>query len=180
MKNIVSWVCLLALLVCGCGKDEMSRHETVTSMGRVFTTSFEKDGSRTYLADDRSSRWTAKDLISLFDGSTLNLKYEFQGEKGATSGDFYMLSKPEGTGSTLATNYAVYPYSDNITITDNGTITTTLPAIQPYAQNSFGLGANTMVAVTQDADDTFLTFKNVCGCLMLQFQLCQYKIRHVR
>jgi hypothetical protein len=47
-------------------------------------------------------------------------------------------------------------------------ITTILPSEQHYANNSFGLGDNTMLAVTQDTHDTFLNFKNVGGCLKLQ------------
>lgn len=65
----------------------------------------------------------------------------------------------------MAANYAVYLYDSAIKISGSGVITATLPAEQSYAENSFGLGTNTMVVVTQDTDDTFLKFKNVCGYL---------------
>ena len=43
MKNLVSFVFLLALLVSGCSEEEMFRHGTsVSEEGRIFTTSFEK------------------------------------------------------------------------------------------------------------------------------------------
>ena len=45
----------------------------------------------------------------------------------------------------------------------------TLPAVQTYAENSFGRGANTMLAVTENVEDTFLAFKNACGYLKLKF-----------
>jgi len=168
MKNTLWMSILLALLVSGCSQEEMLKHTSSASGGRVFTTSFENDESRTYLEDGKYSRWTEGDRISLFDASTLNNQYLFAGDTGDSGGTFFMLSKPEGTGTTLATNYAVYPYDKDMTISSKGTITLTLPSIQHYAENSYGLGDNTMVAVTENTDDTFLSFKNVGGCFKLQ------------
>jgi len=169
MKNTLWMSILLALLVSGCSQEEMLKHTSSASGGRVFTTSFENDESRTYLEDGKYSRWTEGDRISLFDASTLNNQYLFAGDTGDSGGTFFMLSKPEGTGTTLATNYAVYPYDKDMTISSKGTITLTLPSTQHYAENSYGLGDNTMVAVTENADDTFLQFKNVGGCFKFQF-----------
>ena len=169
MKNVVSFIFLLALLVSGCSQEEMSKHGTSsTSEGRVFTTSFEQNDSRTYVEDGHLSRWTEGDRISLFDASTLNCQYLFAGDTGDSGGTFFMLSKPEGTGTALSTNYAVYPYSENVKMTEDGVISVTLPSEQHYAENSYGLGDNIMVAVTENADDTFLKFKNVGGCFKLQ------------
>ncbi|MBQ8520421.1 MAG: hypothetical protein IJ456_03380, partial [Bacteroides sp.] len=169
MKNVVSFIFLLALLVSGCSQEEMSKHGTSsTSEGRVFTTSFEQNDSRTYVEDGHLSRWTEGDRISLFDASTLNCQYLFAGDTGDSGGTFFMLSKPEGTGTALSTNYGVYPYSENVKMTEDGVISVTLPSEQHYAENSYGLGDNIMVAVTENADDTFLKFKNVGGCFKLQ------------
>jgi len=168
MKNIVSFIFLLAMLVSGCSQEEMFRNGTSASEGRIFTTSFENDESRTYLEDGRFSRWTEGDRISLFDANTLNNQYLFGGKTGDTGGTFFMLSKPEGMGTALSANYAVYPYDKDMTISSKGVITLTLPSTQHYAENSYGLGDNTMVAVTENADDTFLQFKNVGGSFKLQ------------
>ena len=169
MKNLVSFVFLLALLVSGCSEEEMLRNGTSASgEGRTFTTSFEKNESRTYVENGVYSRWTEGDRISLFDASTLNNQYLFAGDTGDSSGTFFRLSKPEGTGTTLSANYAVYPYDKDMTISADGLITLTLPSTQHYAENSYGLGDNTMVAVTEDVDDTFLKFKNVGGCFKFQ------------
>ena len=169
MKNVVSFIFLLALLVSGCSQEEMSKNGTSsTSEGRVFTTSFEQNDSRTYVKDGHLSRWTEGDCISLFDASILNCQYLFAGDTGDSGGTFFMLSKPEGTGTALSTNYAVYPYSEDVKMTEDGVISVTLPSEQHYAENSYGLGDNIMVAVTENADDTFLKFKNVGGCFKLQ------------
>ena len=81
MKNLLSFICLLALLMSGCTQEEMLRNGTSASgEGRTFTTSFEKIESRTYLEDGRLSRWTAGDRLSLFDGNTVNSQYLFAGD----------------------------------------------------------------------------------------------------
>ena len=169
MKNLVSFIFLLALLVSGCSQEEMLKGVTSASSGRIFTTSFEQKDSRTFVKDGYLSRWTANDRISLFDSNTQNLEYKFDGETGDSEGTFSMVNISGGTGSSLTSNYAVYPYSKDVQIAADGKITTTLPSEQHYAENSFGVGDNTMVAVTQNTDDTFLTFKNVCGGLKFQF-----------
>ena len=169
MKKLVSFISLLALLVSGCTQEEMLRNDTsVSGEGRTFTTSFENNESRTYLENGKYSYWTEGDRISLFDGNTLNQQYIFSGETGDDSGTFFTLSKPEGTGMALNTNYAVYPYSENVKISSKGVITVSLPHEQHYAENSYGLGDNTMVAITENVNDTFLLFKNVGGFLKLQ------------
>jgi len=168
MKNLVSFIILLAILVSGCTQDEMLRNGTSASGGRIFTTSFESDESRTYVEDGHLLRWTAGDQISLFDGNTLPLQYQFKGWTGDNAGTFYMVSKPEGNGSPLNHNYAVYPYAQDVKVSKEGVLTATLPSKQHYAMNSFGLGDNTMVAVTRNVDDLFLNFKNVGGFLKLQ------------
>ena len=166
MKKHLSLILLLAILVSGCSQEEILRNESVN--GRTFTASFEQNESRTYIEEGNLLRWTKGDQISLFDGNTLNRQYKFDGETGANAGTFSIVNTPYGSGNSLTANYAVYPYASDITISDYGVITANLPATQTYADNSFGLGANTMVAVTEDTNDTFLNFKNVGGYLKLQ------------
>jgi len=169
MKHTL-WICfLLALLVSGCSQDEMLRHDTSASgKGRTFTTEFEQNDSRTYLEDGLYSRWTEGDLIALFDGNTLNRQYRFDGKTGDKSGTFSIVETPSGTSNALSTNYAVYPYASDVEMSDGGVMTVTLPAEQSYAPGSYGLGANTMVAVTHNVYDTFLKFRSVGGCFKLQ------------
>ena len=168
MKNIITYIFLLTLLVSGCSQEEMPMNEASASGGRIFTTEFEQNESRTYVENGRSLRWTADDRISLFDGSTLNRQYKFDGKTGDSGGTFSMVDKEFGTGNLLTANYAVYPYNSGMTIMENGVITTFLPTLQHYAPNSFGLGDNTMVARTHNVYDTSLKFKNVGGSIKLQ------------
>ena len=166
MKNILSILFLFALLASSCSEDELVRNQSSKSL--KFTASFEENESRTYMGEGNLLRWTAGDQISLFVANALNQQYQFEGKTGANSGYFKKIGNSFGTGNDLNCHYAVYPYASDIEITESGVINATLPAEQNYAENSFGLGANTMVAVTQNTDDTFLKFKNVGGYLKLQ------------
>lgn len=168
MKNLFRLLAPLALVLSGCVYEELPNNELVQSEGRIFTASLEQDETRTYVEEGNLLRWNAGDQISLFDGNTLNRQYKFDGETGDNSGTFSIVNDPYGSGNDLNANYAVYPYASDIKITEAGVITVTVPAEQNYAENSFGLGANTMVAVTENHDDTFLKFKNVGGYLKLQ------------
>ena len=167
MKNILSFLLPFAILISGCSQEELKNGKLDLQDGRIFTASFEQDQTRTYV-EDGYLRWTAGDQISLFDGNTLNRQYKFDGETGDNSGTFSIVNAPYGSGNDLTANYAVYPYASDVKITETGVITATLPAEQAYAENSFGPEANTMVAVTQNVDDTFLKFRNVGGYLKLQ------------
>ena len=168
MKNLFRLLAPLALVLSGCVYEELPNNELVQSEGRIFTASLEQDETRTYVEEGNLLRWNAGDQISLFDGNTLNRQYKFDGETGDNSGTFSIVNAPYGSGNDLNANYAVYPYASDAKITESGVISITLPADQNYAKNSFGLGANTMVAVTENHDDTFLKFKNVGGYLKLQ------------
>lgn len=170
MKNLLSLIGLFVIIVSGCSQDD-ALNQFASSNSKKFTASFETNESRTYIEEGKWLRWTKGDQISLFEGNSLNSKYQFDGETGDNTGTFSKM-KPSspvfGTGTNLSSYYAVYPYASSMNITESGVITANLPAEQSYAVNSFGLGANTMVAVTQNTDDTFLKFKNVGGYLKLQ------------
>ena len=168
MRRYFSLLCILALLVGCYNTDEQLINEQIPSDGRIFTASFEQNDTRTYVEEGNLLRWNAGDQITIFDSNTLNQQYQFDGETGDNGGTFSKVSNSFGTGNDLNCHYAVYPYNKDIKITETGVITANLPAEQSYAENSFGLGANTMVAVTKDVDDTFLKFRNVGGYLKLQ------------
>ena len=168
MKSFLNLFLLLSLLLSSCSEDDLVNNQLVSANSLKFITSFEENESRTYIEEGNLLRWTEGDQISLFVGNTLNQQYLFDGETGDNSGTFTRINGTFGTGNDLSANYAVYPYSPKVKITEEGIITSILPSEQSYAVNSFGLGANTMVAVTQDTYDTFLKFRNVCGYLKLQ------------
>ena len=156
-------------LFCACTQsDNMAPSDKQSAT--LLTAGFGEDvEARTYLEEGLYMHWHADDRITTFYGNTLNCEYRFLGKTGDTSGQFQLVADGTlGTGNNLDKNYAVYPFDANTTISDLGAISCTLPTTQSYAPNSFGIGANTMVAVTKSVEDTFLAFKNVGGFLKIK------------
>ena len=122
--------------------------------------------TRVYATPELYLRWHADDRISIFNRNTGNQEYRFTGETGDNAGGF---SRVQGgsseTGTALENIYAIYPFQASTRISETGVIGVTLPAEQPYAENTFGPGANTMASATTD---NLLIFKNVGGYLMLK------------
>ena len=169
MKRLLT---LLVLVLCSCtetfvGK-EIARpnNEILPDLTAVFA---DEEATRTYVENGKYLRWHEDDRITAFYGNTLNRQYKFNGTTGDNSGTFSLVPSGElGTGNAFNHIYALYPYNADARITDEGLISLTLPATQTYAENSFGIGANTMVAITENLEDTFLAFKNACGYLKIK------------
>ena len=119
--------------------------------------------SRTYVDAQKKLHWTKGDLITIFHGLLEPLKFGFRGETGATSGTYYNVDgifyAPD---QSAPNNVAIYPYSADHQLNDSSrAVTLSMPAVQTYAEDSFSLNVNTMVAVTSNVNDLALYFKNV-------------------
>lgn len=169
MRKIFGILPLAAVIIAGCAVSEPEGME-ITSPS--FYASFEEHNvaeTRTYVDDKLTMRWTKNDEVSIFVGNTLNQEYKYSGETGANSGSFTPISSPGFVAADpLTANYAVYPYVSTNEMDASGKMTLTLPAVQDYAVNTFGLGANTMVAATENKSDMLLQFKNLCGYFVLR------------
>lgn len=177
MKNILTVSLMAILTVCGCQVKELNE---VISVSKSFTATIEDnlDGAetRTSLDENGNVRWKRGDQVSIFAGSTVNEQYQVtDASDGKTSAGF---NKVTGSGfvggGEIDNNVAFYPYAASAEIAKNGSAyvisDVTLPAVQHYAEDSFGNGAFPMVAVTNDTDDMLLKFKNVLGGLKLQLK----------
>lgn len=134
----------------------------------LYYASIEQPAPETKVYADSQMRvlWNANDSIAIFEKNAYPKKFRFQGQTGDNAGTF---QDAEGfvfyTGNELDYYYAVYPYapSSKLKINNDGDIITlSFPEEQTYLENSFGIGANTMISVTNDMG---LKFKNVCGYL---------------
>ena len=155
-------------LLAACSIREMDIQPPIQDVV-VFFASFEQpseNGTRVYANEDLLLRWTADDRVSIFNRNTYNQQYAFTGETGDNAGGFRKVESDEFmTGNAISNIVSVYPYQMSTKIAENGSISVTLPAVQAYAENTFGLGANTMASVTSD---NFLQYKNVGGYLVLK------------
>ena len=173
MKKLSIFAALLAIVMVGCAEnqlDNIEANESAVVEPTDLTAGFaDEEQTKTYVENGKYLRWHEADLITAFFGNTLNRQYKFKGKTGDNSGTFKLVPDGElGTGNALEAIYALYPYNEDATISDEGVMNITLPATQTYAEDSFGKGANTMIAVTAGVEDTFLGFKNVCGYLKLK------------
>lgn len=166
MKRYIIY--LLSIIVfISCSKEQ----DTITNNGVNYSPKFyaEIDNTltRTYVNDALKVCWNENDKLSVFT-STENQLYQFDGNTGDSEGTF---SKVESYSSStdkdapVDANYAVYPHSEETIISSDGTLTLVLPQNQVYVKNSFGVNSNPMIAVTENRNDTYLSFKNICGYL---------------
>ncbi len=168
MKRFALYLGLATALVASCSIQEKD-FQTPQQDDVIYYASFEQpaeEGTRVYANEDLLLRWTADDRVSIFGKNTYNQQYKFLGETGDNSGGFSKVDVAEYvTGNPISHTVSVYPYQSSTKITEDEVVTLTLPAEQHYAENTFGLGSNTMVSVSED---NFLQYKNVGGYLMLK------------
>lgn len=121
--------------------------------------------SRTFVVRDQHVLWQTDDAISYFAG-TMKAKYVYTGVRGVTTANFDLVE--ESNISRILYTNAVYPYDADASCEHVGGVdqlSVNYPAVQNYAVDSFGNGANLMVAVGANPGeyDKNLHFRNACG-----------------
>ena len=139
--------------------------ENITGEYNYIYADIAEDETKTFVRNNIEVCWHAEDAISSFCFTTYNAEYTFTGNDGDRGGMFY--GNSTGSGSSLNNFYAIYPYNANASIKSEGKISTTLPYVQNYVEDSFGKGTNLMAAVV-DSSSKSLYFRNVCGFLKLK------------
>ena len=159
-------IIIAAFALAGCSMEDI----TIAPKCDIYYASFEDFGeeSRTYVDENVKLLWHEDDRISLF-RTTLNEQFKFTGATGDNSGGFALIESDEWvTGNVVSTNYAVYPYDATTKLSNDEIIQLTMPAVQHYAENSFGRGANTMVAASENTSSKFLPFRNLGGYIIVK------------
>ena len=175
MKRVFILCSMLSLLV-GCSNDFEETNQQpvggVSASGLPTTISAsvpefdeEEEVSRTKVVRDQHVLWQNSDAIAYFANVT-KAKYVYNGRDGVTSASFDLVEE-SGISRILYTN-AVYPHDAATGCTFVGTdeqLSVVYPAVQSYAMDSFGKGANLMVAkgTTAYGRDENLAFRNACG-----------------
>ena len=167
-KFFISMVALLALV--SCSKNDALETPDYTGDDLVFKASFEGADSRVSISESGDGfklAWSANDELAIYTRKT-KTRYAYN------SDDDVFTRVSNNVGPALPSNYyAVYPYiAASQSIGDDGAASLELPSKQFYAEKSFGVGANTMVAACPkpaEASSTpiSLEFMNVCGYLRL-------------
>ena len=164
--TLISSICI----VLSCTMEDVLVSSQNDVIDDIFYATFEDYGvgSRTYLDSNVKLLWHEDDRISLF-RTTLNEQFRFTGSTGDNSGGFSLIENDDWvTGNEISTNYAVYPYDASTRLSNEEIIHLSMPAVQNYAENSFGRGANTMVAASESSSSKFLPFRNLGGYLIIK------------
>ena len=165
MKKLLILAGCAMMLALSCAKETDAPE--MLQKGDIFYAAIEDVDSKVFADDQLRVLWHQNDLISIFNKYTYNKQYKFNGNTGDNAGSFSEVPSSDFvTGNTLPLVYAIYPYNEGTSISNDGVINLTFPATQTYSKNSFGIGANPMVSVSEDHN---LLFKNVGGYLMLKF-----------
>ena len=173
MKKGIFLPSLIGLLALSCTVQEIEPqtppYEPAPGDDVFYASLAPESDTKVYVDEHVKTLWDENDQISIFNNSTQNLKYEFMGKTGDNAGYFKRVTEESGTrAESDKLVCAVYPYQEFTTLDDSGVLTLTLPKKQTYRENSYGLGANTMVSTT-DGKNNLLRFKNVGGYLVLKF-----------
>ena len=179
MKKIFYFLSALALFACDKAEDFGQPVQGGVASGElpeviyatVADNNDKSDKTRTVVAKDGNSiLWNAGDNITYFFDFFHGAQYKYNGEDGVAKAEFDKIT--QGTsGFELSRSYAVYPFEVSAScIQDNGVekLQVFYPAEQNYMPNSFGRGANVMVAAGEHALDDNLRFRNACGYLIIK------------
>lgn len=167
-KNVVL-AGIFVMLLTACNSEQLQEPPTSDksdSTNFYAVAESPEPDTKVYADESLKVLWNADDRIAIFNKYTYGFEYRFNGVEGATAGSFSQVPNEDFvTGNALPLVYAVYPYDEITSINNSGVLSLSLPETQLYKENSFGIRANTMVAVSEDNN---LSFKNLCGFLVLK------------
>lgn len=169
MKKIFTYILvvtsLLSLFSC-IQREDVSIEDVKVDM--VFSATV-SDGHMTKTVIDgelgdsyRNTLWLPEDSIAIM-GKNRAYVYKFVNIR--TEADEVGIF--DGSSSQNSVYYALYPYSADARNTNN-VFRVYIPSQQKYTPGSFASGAAPMVAKTANGEEGMLSFKNLCGVLVLK------------
>ena len=126
--------------------------------------------TRTYVTTNKNVLWESGDAVSIFYGIMQNARYVYKGDYPDTKVEL-KLDEQGTAGAQHNYSRGIYPYDPNVTVETQGDVDkihVTYPAVQTYAPNSFGRGANLMIATGDNPAGEMLHFRNACGYLVIK------------
>ena len=169
---------LVAMLLAACTTDETQDVAVNFEAPDTITVSFEdSDDTRIQLNEAQKTVWTKDDLVSVFYRSNANQKWQYQGETGERTGNLKRVANAEGT-QELSNIVVVSPYNENYYINPKtNNVQASLPAVQTYLKDSYGLDGNIMVS---QSEYNQFSLKNVCGWLKIQLTGNGEKVQSIK
>ncbi|MBR4045555.1 MAG: leucine-rich repeat protein [Alistipes sp.] len=178
MKRLLLFA-VVATLFAACTQDivvDVTNPTIANNTPETLVVGFEDDETRIQLNEAQKTVWTNGDLVSVFYRSDANQKWQYTGETGARTADLTCVDDGEAT-ATMNRVVVVYPYSENYYInTETYNVQATLPAVQNYLKDSYGLDGNIMISSSEYNN---FSLKSVCGWLKLQLTGNGEKIKSI-
>ena len=160
MKYVLS-ASVMTFMLASCSEkiEEENVNASQPDAGKIeMTFTSQASGTKTQLGDDGLTVvWSEGDAISIFDGVE-NERFSI-GNINGSSAEFSGLAVP------ASGYYAVYPYAEGNSMSEEGVITAVLPDSQPAIPGTFAQNVNLSFAKA-DAEN-HLSFRNLCGLLSL-------------
>lgn len=150
--------------------------------------------TRTFTNDGKRVLWAEGDKVSIFRGENINDEYVVKkGFGGKTTTTLVKVedgSFKAGDETTFDANIAWYPYGnvayshftrDEISSEPVHVLEVPIPDVQKYSANTFAQGAFPMVAVSSNAADNKLAFKNLFGIINIKLKSPNwyYNVRNI-
>ena len=166
MKKFLFFV-FAALTFAACEQAPVEEQSAICpDVPETITVGFEGgNDTRIQLNEAQKTVWTKDDLVSVFYRSDANQKWQYTGETGARTADLTRVDAGEAT-ATMNRVVVVYPYNENYNFnTETYNVQASLPAVQTYLEDSYGLDGNIMVS---SSEYNQFKLKTVYGWLKLQ------------
>ena len=166
----------MAALLASCAQDAaVDEPRMESAMNKIYATIDDSeyansdDDTRVELNDKKQTVWTAGDKITVFYSEDVEV-WQFDGNTGDRSGSFSYLGGYGYKNPNINYKnkyYALYLADLTIAYYNDGTpaFTTTVPSVQYYKNQSYGLNTNAMLGVSSDGKN--YKFMNLLSYLRL-------------
>ena len=164
MKQPISLLFALTTLSCSvAGVDDIGQQHLTYYPDELRLSLEASEATRMELLGGKMV-WSEGDFVSVFYFSDANQKWRYDGATGERTGSFSIVESPEARRNTSSI-VVLYPYDSRYDMNSNScNVGAMLPAVQHYAEDSFGIGSSMMVARGNTSE---LKLRNVCGWLRL-------------
>lgn len=180
MKKIYLCTAIAMTLLTACQENETLVTVTPTETNDtevVISATIDESTTRTHLSESDNGKrhvlWDASDNVAVFYGYDKPSKFTVKSGENTTYAQFS--TRKIEKGNAIDHYVGLYPYDADATITyateynyTTYTVTTTFPAEQSYQENSYGVGAAPMMAVS--TSNSSLSFKNMCTSVKINLK----------
>ena len=148
MRKLSILVAASSMLFAACSKDDSVNQNLANE--KFFASSAV---TRTVMGDNGTSvHWVDGDLVSIFNKTSDNLKYQTTQVNETTAELVYVAGTR--TAATMSSNFALYPYDADATL-NSGVIATSIPAAQSFSADA-SLQHSIMVAKSESNSFSFV------------------------